>query len=328
MTEAELYGYLLASHLFSQWHWFRWHFEHRLRGGNHPLAASIVHACLECDARIPGFARAMADAIASLSGREKYLPHLEQLLQRLCELLVIRQAIIHEWPAGTAFHREPAVAPAGKNPELLIRTGDASYGIEVKAPAIFDHWRRRGRRPLQLAARAIPKEDIGDLVGSPEDVTLPRDNPIKDFLISANSKFESLKRAHEGFSGILVIVWDDFIYEPISALMHPECGLFTENSFARDDRGGPLRFDSIDGVVIIRHLHQLVRSCRDEPLVDGCQHALDYGRPGEFPFKAFLQNPRGSPVSLSILECLQAIPPGPVMGAEYVPNEIISWFGR
>lgn len=328
MTEEDLYAHFFSSPMFKQWHWFRWHFEQRLRGGDHPLAVSIVRACLDCDARIPGFAQAMANALAAISGREKHLPHWEQQLQRLCELLVIRQVLVHQWAGGTTFQWEPTFLPGGKNPELAIRTHGAIYGIEVKAPAIFDHWRRRNSRPFQLASRAISKENLGGLVGPSEDVTLPRDNPIKDFLISAQSKFEAFKNAQPRFFGILVIVWDDFIYEPISALIHSECGLLTENSFARDEGGGPLRFDSVDGVVVVRHLHQLIRACRGEPLADNCQHALDYGRPGEFPFKAFLQNPYGSPVPEPILQCLQALPPHLAMGAEYLPTEIVWWFGK
>lgn len=50
MTEDELYGHFFASMMFQKWHWFRWHFEHRLRGGAHPLARDIVRALLDCDA--------------------------------------------------------------------------------------------------------------------------------------------------------------------------------------------------------------------------------------------------------------------------------------
>lgn len=83
---------------------------------------------------------------------------------------------------------------------------------------------------------------------------LPRDNPIKDFLISANEKFRIFKQSNAAFLSTLVIVWDDFIYEPISAISPPQAGLFTENSFAKDDDGNPLKFEYVDCVIITRHL--------------------------------------------------------------------------
>ncbi len=48
MTEDELYPYFFASDMFRRWHWFRYHFEYRLRGRDHPFAKAIVRACLDC----------------------------------------------------------------------------------------------------------------------------------------------------------------------------------------------------------------------------------------------------------------------------------------
>jgi hypothetical protein len=55
-------------------------------------------------------------------------------------------------------------------------------------------------------------------------MTLPRDNPVKDFLVSADAKFEHFKETDANFIGVLVIIWDDFIYEPISSLISESAG--------------------------------------------------------------------------------------------------------
>jgi hypothetical protein len=45
---------------------------------------------------------------------------------------------------------------------------------------------------------------------------------------------------------MLVVVCDDFIYEPITALVHPISVLLTESSFAKDAIGSPLTFPNVD----------------------------------------------------------------------------------
>jgi hypothetical protein len=82
----------------------------------------------------------------------------------------------------------------------------------------------------------------------------------------------------------------------------------------------------VDSVVIIRHLHQFARASADEPLGDLCREALDYGREDEFPLKVFIDNPDASGAPESVLACLQAFVPSPMMGAEYAPKELIWWF--
>jgi hypothetical protein len=288
VKKNDLYLYAFDSLIFKQWHWFRWHFSHKLYGGEHPLAEAVVQVCLEVEKTLPGFAKGMIDRIASISGREKYEPHYEQLLQVLAELQVIRQVITYTWPYTVKFQWEPTVGNSKKNPELTIQAGYDVVGIEVKAPSLFQHIRTRGKNDVQLVTRNLfPKDKIPS-----ESTTLPRDNPIKDFLTSANEKFESFKQQNEDFVGLLIIVWDDFIYEPITALLSPMSGLFTEKSFALDKTGKPIRFENVDGVVLIRHLHQLINATRDEPFIDHCQGPLDYGRDGEFPPKVFIPNPR------------------------------------
>jgi hypothetical protein len=327
VSREDLYARVLGSQVFTQWHWFRWHFEHYLREKReHPLTRSIVDACLRCEDKLPGFAVEFIDRMATISGREKHPSDWEQLLQSLAELLVIDQALGHPWPSAPTFAWEPVSGTSKKNPELEVATGTWRLGIEVKAPALFKHMYERAKNGLQLLSR-IPPEVIPQLAAQVAGVTYPRDNPVKDFLLSADSKFASFKASDARYIGLLVIVWDDFINEPISALAQPDSGLFTDNSFAKDPAGSPLRFANVDGVVIVRHLHQLVHACSGQPFEDQCRHALDYGREREFPFKAYVANPNAATaVPEEVLDCFQALPPHPMMGAEYVPSEVVWWF--
>ena len=234
MKKEDLYHHIFESKMFSQWHWFRWHFEHRLRGSNHPFAESIVNACLDCTAYIPNFGFDFMDQLSAISGQEKWLPHWEQLNQKLSELLIIRQIVTFNWPSGNTYEWEEKIICDGKKPELLIQTKQLTFGIEVKAPMIFEHQKHRAENSLQGISRSLEKENLKRFAGSDKEVTLPRDNPVKDFLLSANLKFESFKKKdNQAFISILVIVWDDFINEPLSALTHPDSGLLTSNSFAK-----------------------------------------------------------------------------------------------
>lgn len=325
MTEDELYAHIFGSAIFKKWHWFRYHFEHRLRGSDHPFAEAFVQACLDCEAVLPGFAKTMSDNVASICGLERHEPHYEQLLQRLAELHVIRQVLTYRWPEGVKFTWEPTTGATKKNPEISIETFPLTVGVEVKSPSLFKHINQRGANRTQIVARNFDRQTVMNLTDPDEQITMPRDNPVKDFLVSANDKFAAFKDGNDYFFGVLVVVWDDFIYEPISALVHPASGLLTDNSFAMDERGRPMRFPHVDGVIVVPHVHQLLRATRDEPLLDNCQDAFDYGRPNQIPFKAMYFNPYGSGIPDMLLDCLQASIPEPTWGAEYQPKDIVWW---
>jgi hypothetical protein len=61
----------------------------------------------------------MIDAIATLSGREKDRRQYEQLLQRLAELLVIRQVVTYPWPFAARYRWAPTAAGNKKNSARL-----------------------------------------------------------------------------------------------------------------------------------------------------------------------------------------------------------------
>ncbi len=328
MTRQDLLQVIAESRLFKHWHWFRYYFERSLNGLPHPLAESIILACLECESKSKGFAGTVIERLAAVGGRDRHLPDWEQLLQQLAELHVVHRVLMWNWTVGTTFAVEPHGERTKKNPEVVVSLPNLRIGFEVKTPSLLTHVENRSKNPTQIASRFAPKEVI-DAIAKPESgITMPRDNPIKDYLVSAEAKFEPFRRIDSNFFGILVIVWDDFIYEPISALLQPDSGLFTKNSFFRSRDGNEVIFPSIAGVVVISHLHQLVRACRDEPLLDGCRSPLDYGREGQFPWKAYVQNPWGPEIPKEAIEALDARLPIDDMGAKYRPQEFIMWINQ
>lgn len=316
----------LKSNIFQHWHWFRYHFNTLIvPEREHPLAASIIDALVVCDRVMPGYAEKFVATLASIGGKEKFERDYEQLLQFLAELHVVHRVVSFDWPGGASFRAEPTAGSSKKNPEITVEHAGAVYGIEVKSPALLEHIRNRGTNRTQVPARVFTPDAVKTLPGAADGVTLPRDNPVKDFLQSADAKFTSFKDENSCFISVLVIVWDDFVYEPLSSLLHEASGLFTPNSFCKDEHGQPRKFAHIDGVIVIRHVHQIMRATRDEAVIDNCRHALDYGDDGVFPFKVFVANPYGKPVPNVLLQGLQARPPSADMGAEYRPKDLVWW---
>jgi len=324
MNKTELLDHIESSSIFKEWHWLSYHFKKYACGVDQSLASSILDACLDCDKQIPGFAPEFIDSIAAICGKEKDIKQYEQLLQRLAELLIIRQSVNYNWPGKPQFKYEPVIGGSAKNPEITITCGTDTIGIEVKAPSLIAHINNRSNNDTQIPSRSTALSQMVETQKS--HLTLPRDYPVRDFLVSADSKFIEFKKIIPNFYGLLVIVWDDFIYEPISSLLAPQSGLFTPNSWVRDEHDLPMRFPNVDAVIIVRHLHQLMRSSREEPLNDGLQSPLDYGMDGQFPPKACIINPNGSgTIPEHVFRCFQAYTPSHEMGAEYVPQDIIFW---
>jgi len=124
------------------------------------------------------------------------------------------------------------------NPEFRSATGGIFYCAEVKTPALLKQQRLRSRGNIvQLPARFDGAKEIAQNIAGEDNILLPRDNPIKDFLESSNQKFESYQRYYPEDYRLLLIVWDDYIYEPISVLLSPFKGLLTPNSFSKDAEG-------------------------------------------------------------------------------------------
>ena len=326
MDRLDLIKYIKYSKIFTSWHWFNYHFSCvDFDGIEHPFARSIIDACLIIEQKIPNYAFKIIDRMASLHGKEKDLGHYEQLMQILAELLVVSHLAL-EFPREK-FLDEPTIGSSKKNPELIIEIDSYMIGVEVKAPSLLEHQKRRSTQEIQLPSRSRIRQIVLDSLRETEDIILPRDNPIKDFLISSNEKFKEFKKNIKNFYGILIIVWDDYIYEPISSLVNKESGLLTKNSFAKEN-GEPLKFPNIDAVIIIRHLHQFQLSAGDQELIYGKVDMMDYGQKGEFPFKVIIPVPGGQILPNKIIEAFQAIDfrEASGFGAEYRPQEYIMWF--
>jgi len=324
MEKQKVIESFLASDVFKKWHFFKYHFQFYLRGHEHLLAKSITETISEVEKIIPKAGQDYINKIASINDKPNHTKHFEQLLQVLAELMIVHKAVTYNWGDHIVFEYEPTTGTSDKNPELTVTTDKLALGIEVKSPELVTKHNERATKPQQLPSRS----DIVKMVDKSETM-LPRDNPVKDFLISADKKFEAFKTANPNFYSVLVIVWDDFIYEPISALSSPQAGLFTDNSFAKDDKDNALQFTNVDCVIITRHLLPIVRGTRDEPLPDLSQHPLDYGRHNEFPFKVIIKNPwsKLEPPD-ELIDCFQVLKPGPELGAEYLPSDFITWMNN
>lgn len=310
------------------WHWFRYHFFHP---DAHPMALSILWACGRIDAKAPGregrpgIGTKLLQELAQIGGRDRHEPHYEMLLQKMAEILVIERIVGCVWPEGTTFEHEPAAFRDGPRPELLVVTPTGRLVVEVKAPALFNHIRQRGANGVQLPYRnGVPRE-VAQQVAGGDGLTLPRDYPVRDFLMDADRKFRGF-RADGTTASLLVIVWDDYIYEPISSLVNKGSGLLTTNSFARADDGTALRFPDIDAVVALRHLHFFLMASRDEPLQER-RHAMDFGDHHALPHVLF-DGEGGRGIPEAVIEALRAYPhddPGLLAMAEYHPQDIIFW---
>jgi hypothetical protein len=305
-----------------EWHWFAYHFT---RKAQHVMACGIVDACVDCELASPGLGMQFMNDLSSVCGKEKYHPHYEQLLQKMAEILVLRQLVTLKWPEGTRFDQEPEAKPKGKRPELRVTTPDRTFLFEVKTPSLLAHIRARNANGLQVAGRVFKKEELErfEHLGT---LTKPRDNPIVDFLADAESKFSQFKETGPHTS-VLVIVWDDNIYEPITVLTHEQCGLLTPNSFNRDDEGRPVSYPSIDAVVVVRHLTYLYRATKELPLLDR-RHALDFGAHGALPNIII---PLADPALIPDLvrEGLRALPLDHHTvqhAADYRPKDLVLWF--
>jgi hypothetical protein len=249
----------------------------------------------------------------------------EALYQILGEIYCTRGAVESADREGrkAIISIEPGAGVAGvKNPEFEARSRSIWYAVEVKTPSLIVYRRERTQKDLQLTTR-LPREMFES-----KEKTLPRDNPVKDFLISADAKFNIYRSHREDAFRILTIVWDDYSHEAVAALVSPVSGLLTSNSFYRDPSGSPIPFPHIDGIVLCRYQHWIARAfANDAPLRDPRYGSVDFLHyQAEEPAKAFFQNPSGRAVPPELLTSLNARPIAECEGAEYRPVEMIMWF--
>ncbi|RDB44732.1 hypothetical protein DU490_00090 [Halomonas sp. DQ26W] len=282
------------------WHWLAYHFSTYARGCEHFLAASIVDSCLEIECSLNGYSEEFSTRLSSLSGKDKHLPHYEQIIQLLSELYAICH-IIEKGGGEATFVHEPTAEGSEKNPELGVTFHDKELYFEVKCRQFIEHHNNRGNAAIELPSRQEGAIELASMMGhGANSIVLPRDNVVKDFLVSADLKFSGFKKHNPNCVCVLIIVWDDFAYEPISSLMNKASGLLTEKSFFQDE-GEPVSFENIDAVLVVRQSHHIVRATRSELPVDGLRHPLDWGKRGDVLPKALIPV---SELSVELIEYL------------------------
>lgn len=281
------------------------------------FTTSLFEALNKVETIVPSYANEMISRIAAIehTGEDQY----ETILSILAEIYVTAGLCerADKEEGVPQFTHEPAVR-LQKNPEFEVRVNDQWCAIEVKTPRLIQHERLRANNAWQVGIR-LPSGGLP--FGG---VTLPRDNPVKDFLVSAEEKFVAYESFRPGSVRILAILWDDFSHEPIAALISPVSGLLTAESFHRDDQGNAVRYPHIDGIIVIRHQHQLMRSTRCEPLIDGITDAFQYHHDG-FPPKVFIRGHGGRIPSPELMLAMNAHPIEECLGAEMHPVEVIMW---
>lgn len=304
----------------TSWHWFSYHFSQ----GPRPFAISIMEACANINERAEGVGTVLLRELLAIGGLERHEPHYEQLLQKLGEILIIERVVTSEWPASTTFEHEPAVIRGGPRPELLATFPDGRMVVEVKTPSMFKHIRQRAQNGTQLPYRdVLPLDQVRAAFGS-EGVTLPRDYPVRDFLIDADRKFAGFRDGRT--ASLLVMIWDDYIYEPISMLVNPESGLLTPNSFERDDDGNARIYQNIDAIVAVRHMNYLIAGAREEAILDRSS-AMDFGDARSLPNVSFDVSGIGR-VPAHVLDRLRAVAhddPALKRMAEYSVQDMVFW---
>lgn len=262
MTRNEVIEIVSSKIAGCQWHWFQYHFAPINSGLVHPICRGIVDSCLVCERKIPGFTEIFSERLASYRDVENSQPHYEQIIQLLAELLVLRR-ICEVEIEDARYELEPRIGDSRKNPELGVFSPDGSVFVEVKCREFIEHHNARADSAISVPSRtAGVRECAESALREGESLVLPRDNAVKDFLVSADQKFAGFKSDCLSSLCVLVVVWDDFVYEAVSALLSQASGLLTPNSFYRNDEE-PVLFENIDAVVLVRHSHRIVFSTRE-----------------------------------------------------------------
>ncbi len=278
----------------------------------HPFIYMLNDALSVINKSDPNYAERIVKWIATLTNKEEYEQNFSVfgeilILKRVCELA----DVIDGKPYLVS---EPRSSKNSKNPEFRSVINGFYYTGEVKTPSVLEYSAIR-QEGFQITTH-LPDRNVvlADKVVNPKLLT------VKDYLVSAEDKFREYIKNNEFKDDyrFLYIVWDDFINEPISALISPYCGLFTENSFYKNSN-----FNLVDGVFIIRHLHQFHRIVNNKEFINGINHAFDWPI-AQFPV-AYIQNPYGRLVPNELIASFEAIDPRDMFTAEYKPTDWIDW---
>lgn len=321
---------ILNSKIFSQWHWLSYHFRGLPHGKHTEFSFDFLNKIKLINYKIPGFAEETINRLASYSGKEKHEPHYEQIIQLLVEVVIFYRLAEGFLAHNVSFQWEPVTPTSQKNPELLLEGEDWKTLIEIKCPSIFKHMREAEKNDTQLGAR-IGEIDFFDSLSNSGKVTKPLDNKIKDFLVSAESKFAPFKAVDQEISSILIIAWSQHLFEATSPLINGMSGLLTENSFYKAPDGKPITFPSVDSVLVTEHLELILRATREEPLPFGYSSPLDYGAfmMRDFLPPAHINNPSTpNSANQNVLTELGAVEIADIQEPRVNPLDYVMWFGK
>lgn len=290
-------------------HFFR---KHSLSRTVHPFISMLAEVLEYLDGLMPSYAERIVNWLSTLVNKNEY----EQNFAVFGEILVLYKAakiadIVNE---KQYIVPEPSGKKDSKNPEFRSKVQGIYYAGEVKTPSLAEYIFNR-QSGIQITTH-LPDRDLF----IDEKIISPNILRIKDNLVNTQNKYKEYiqKNEYKEDYRFLFIVWDDFINEPISALINPYCGLFTKNTFyPKSD------FNLIDGVFIVRHLHQFRRILRNEEFMYDLEHAFDW--PSEQYPVAFVQNPNGRKVPDIFIEKFSAIYPNDILFAEYRPTDWVDW---
>jgi hypothetical protein len=321
---------IINSSIFSEWHWFHYHFSGLPSGEHSPFSLDFLNKLSLIERKIPGFSEKTIIRLASYSGKEQYEPHYEQLIQLLVEIVIFYRLAEGFILPNVKFHWEPTMPTSAKNPELLLEGDGWKTLIEVKCPSILKHSREAAKNDTRLGAR-IGDPKIFDNIANSKQATRPLDNKIKDFLMSAESKFKPFKDEDSTTSSLLIIAWSEHLFESTSPLINGMSGLFTENSFYKNGDGEPVAFASVDSVLVTEHLELVLRATREELLPYGYSSALDFGAfimPSFLP-PAHIMNPLSNmTANEAVLKELGAVKIEDISDPRVSPLDYVMWFKR
>ncbi len=325
LTDNEIRDYFNEAGFFKpdRFHWFNWHFT-KMR----PLALDIIVTLKLLDLRAPGCAKKIIFRLGELGGKEKYEPHYEQLIQILSELVIARRLCeVFDATSGFQLIWEPT-GKTDKNPEFVLCEPKYDLLVEVKCPSLLKHMRQASQNDVQLLAR-IGETSVFDQMASSGSATKPVDNRIKDFLISAEGKFATFDREIKPCYSLLVICWEQRMFEAVSPIINEMSGLFTARSFYKNADHEPIKFPNIDGILVTPHMAWLIACTREEECPGIYASALDYGEFGAgVPVSdpAFIANPHSSrKLPAEMIDALYGVSPDPAGDPMTAPLDMVFW---
>lgn len=302
-------------------HWLSYHFaEDRIT----PFGGSLATALAACELRLAGtgdyLVRELSDIryVSTEDDQNEWLKGYEQLVQKFAEILVVRTVLEANWMPGTNFAIEPSNPVTGARPDLVVDTPDHQWLFEIKCPSFVKHQRQRASLGQQIPVRG----PLGAAPGMRTNATLPRDNTLKDFLESADTKFRDFSSRPR--TGILVVAWDSHVFEATSALSHDDAGLLSANSWHQEN-GERVAFDAVEGVIVLNHLETLKLAPQEQPIVR--QDPFTIGGKDQLP-NVWCPNLGRGDLDWFVSNMFDAAPVSDLVAADYTPKDFVMWLNH